>query len=160
MSEPIWCDVSVVLPASWGIDSSKIECIDTIADILLNGYTDCDALEGTDRVRWTLNGDGNYGLYAIEQELAWLQEHGIPYYASSDPKYEWLGEVRVFDGHNEWQRTGGPDGAVVMDYNDLKRCLDHDDPLAAVKAHFELPDINEVDISHLPASPPSEEEDE
>jgi hypothetical protein len=168
MSEPIWCDVHIVCPASWGDDPSKILGVDMLADALINGYVDCAPIEGTDRMRWDVNGEGNYGLgdSDVENALSWLEDHGVPYRASSDPKYEYLGEVRVFDGHNTVEdRPGGPDSQVVLDEYTFKAIVikwEHAPAgaLQAITEHFTLPDIYEIDISHLPATAPTEDDED
>jgi hypothetical protein len=96
MGEAIWCNVKVRVPERW-----VPVCLEAMDGVLISGDTDTEPpLEDSDHVELHWNGEGNYGLYddGIETFLNWCIEWHVPFYASSDPKYEYEGEIRMFDG--------------------------------------------------------------
>lgn len=163
MSEPIWCRVQVACPTSWGHEESKIEGVALIANGLINGEVADFTLaqDGTVTI-WEMTGEGNYGLCDddVRAGLTWCSEHLVPYDARSDAKYEMEGEIEVFDGQRLHERSGDGDGSIVLSqyrWNELKQ---HDDVIADIDAFFTLPDIESIDVSHLPAVCPIEEDDD
>lgn len=160
MGESIWCNVQVATPLSWGDDGDKIPGVAMIADALINGF--CNERVEADRRIWNINGEGNYGLSDddVAAGLTWLTEHGVPYDAHSEPKYEMSGERDVFDGVQHYERECNEGGSVTLGsyrWNELKAMPD---PIAAVDAHFAMPEIEAMDISHLPAECPQLDEEE
>lgn len=162
MGESIWCNVRVVCPKSWGDDPEKIPGVAMISDALINGERADIWSENPDRNIWGMSGEGNYGLYddGVSSGLNWCREHKVPFYASSDPKYEMVGEIDVFDGERDYARTGDEQGDPVLHSSTFLGFLSEHDPLAAIREFFEgLPDIEKVDISHLPAVCPDTDDE-
>lgn len=194
MSEPIWCSVRFKVPASWNgpmvvspFDTHRTptpdrptEMIPTppwfvtdAAEALINGTgpdgeveTGPGDMAGDGWTIWNVNGEGNYGLNDddLAGVLDWCCTQRVPYYATSDPKYEMAGEIDFFDGDVHRNGECGSDGEPKLAYALWLQAKEHADPLACVEAYFDLltlPPFEEVDISHLPAKyPPRFDDDE
>lgn len=176
MGEPIWCNVYVKVPTSWNkpgvptrydpdtTEPGKPEVVGRLCEALGADY---DVEINGDVSIWHAAGEGNYGLADsdIEEVLDWCEKHLVPYRATDDPKYEFMGTIKVFDLKEVHERTGDADGNATMaeyEYNNLKAEFDSsDDLVAALDTYFNgLPGLDEIDISHLPALEPDSEEAE
>lgn len=165
MSEAIWCNVGFKVPATWGNKESPPQFVAEMGEALINGYTDWEVGEWIEPPRlvtlgdywtiWSVDGEGNYGLYdsRVEPILKWAREHRIPYRATSDPKYEFSGEVHVFDGETEHERSGDGEGQIVLTKSEWAGLLyKHGEGPAlveAVKGFFGIPDLAGISIDHL-----------
>jgi hypothetical protein len=188
VSEPIWTVIEVRIPATWVGEPRKVtsrwgghvswETHDVLhpAFDALREYMSEDSSWDPDRSVFRFAGDANYGLAESEVVtpfLDWCEANHVPYHAHDDTKYEFSGETRVFDGHNEvvsFHNDGDSGGAVLTwsDYfaiggaqyetvsGEKKGEVVDDATLGArVRAHFaqDRP-LEEFDISHLPEHPP------
>jgi hypothetical protein len=117
----------------------------------------------------------NYGWLSGNDDaeiLDWLREHQIPFIASTDAKYEFDGDTEYFNGFSSVESTSGNEGAFMTQRvwdsfveaapktgagADVNRWL-----VNAVDSWFKArdPDIGNYDISHLPAEPPKEEDED
>lgn len=164
MSEPIWCNVRIVTPKSWGEDRDAIKGVALVSGALINGeaaYIVDESLP--DRFMWEMAGEGNYGLSddEVAAGLDWCREHGVPFHATSDAKYEMEGEIEVFDGERSHEREGDGDGNVVMSAMTFARMReqseDDGEVMVLIERHFAgLPGVASVSIAHLPAELPVE----
>lgn len=152
MSEPIWCDIHVKYPASWG---ERPWFCDMLADALINGYDD-EVEPGV----WSFHGEGNYGLYdsEVEEALDWLRTHRIPFVAHSDTKYEFSADHWVYDGKADNLVTFEGDTERAMLDEATWRKIDageHPD-FPTVEAYFTRAErgIADLEVDHLPAELP------
>lgn len=165
MSEMIWCNITVRTPDTWGDNPDMIPGCALLKDYL--NETDYDVvLEGT-TYTWSFAGDGNYGLSAdaIAEALQWFVENGVPYYATSDPKYEFEGETDMFDGKEFYERTSATEGCIVLSEHTFRKIVAEwahapVGALEAITAYFTLPDFSKVSTAHLPAQCPGQDEEE
>ena len=184
MGEAIWCNVRFKVPSTWNGPLARLRLekylpekdwgklyptapafVKDAAAALLNGSDEPEDEEGEGWTIWSVDGEGNYGLYDddLKSVLSWCAEHRVPYYATSDPKYDMSGEIDFFDGTDHRQGECGEDGSPKMSLSDWIRAKEHEDPLACVEAYFDLltvPELAEIDISHLPATCPYDEEED
>lgn len=144
----------------------------------INGFDDwdfqIDVVDDHLQVRWS--GEINYGWTGGDDEgalLDWLREHQVPFIASTDAKYEFDGDTEYFNGFASVGATSGNEGAFLTrnDWNHYVGVAQETTPVNAdvnrwivnaVDSWFKArdPDIGNYDISHLPAEPPKEEDEE
>ena len=127
--------------------------VENLADAVLNGYLDVDELDTNRRV-FQVAGEGNYGLAdsRFEECLDQLRAHRVPFIASCDTKYEWIGEMIVFDGTNEFGGTwtNGP----LLSQTEYALIEQGTHPWAhTVGEYFDrlTVDVGHIEISHLPS---------
>lgn len=123
-------------------------------------------------IRW--QGELNYGWYDSDGEalLGWLRTNRVPFVACCDGKYEFDGDTEVFDGTESVSATSGNSGAFMTEcdwqslvaeaaatdsHADVNRWL-----VGAVDEWFKRRSgaLADMDISHLPPDPPTDEEGE
>jgi hypothetical protein len=114
MSEMMWCDVEVLLPAKWGTDIDNPPAV--LADLAceLRDYVHCEP-HGPIRAHWTFQGKANYGIEgtALDGILERLREARVPYVAADDGKCEIPGIIHRFDGTNLYTFDGNTSDAWV-----------------------------------------------
>lgn len=179
MSEMMGCDLTFVVPLSWrGPDVParypRIEG-DTMPTLGFelppptgwegDVWDDVQIDEEHGRIWVSWSGELNYGWSGAEDTpLGWLQEHGIPYVATTDPKYEYDGERESFDGTDVFHVDSSNAGAVITQpqWDALKAGNKSAWVIAAVDRYFARGnlDLEKVDLSHLPADPPTSEEED
>lgn len=178
MSEPIWCAVTLKTPMGWWVDDEPhpdFWAAHALIEGLLNGDWRAEQcgpgaglIPNDPGIFWEFNGEGNYGLYDedVAAALEWLEAHGVPYRATSDPKYDMLGEIRVFDGREV--HDGTFDGLQVTlthgEFVGIRSKWTHAPAgaLSAIEGYFEKFDFDTeaTAVSHLPDQPPPSEEEE
>lgn len=162
MSEPIWCNVSVRYPTSWG---ERPWFIDQLADALINGVDE----QGADEGIWCIEGEGNYGLYddEVQAVLDWMTDNRVPFVAHSDAKYEFEADHWIYDGAaDNIHRFTGDSSRIMIDENTWRRITTGKHPEHRTMEEFwdaANRCINDLSIDHLPAELPADpdaEEDE
>lgn len=167
MSEPIWTCVQIRTPESWATDKGYPHEYLTEIENLRCYLGDWEATQeaGVDGTIWIFSGDANYGLSAetVEEALEWLLANRVPFIATSDTKYEYTGEIRVYNGNASREiHTGDYNEEVVLTRSKYKEFTSSAKSTSfAVAMYFERLDLDlkTVDISHLPTTPPNEDED-
>lgn len=126
MSEPVWTQVTVLLPAAdhpawsteFGDDVPRVvRALELLADALINGQQDFTldlTNEPTALIQWAgsyvqVEGEGNYGLQDDEcrEALAMLRDLGVSYDAHDEDKYDMPGGEEFFRPETGVQhRTG------------------------------------------------------
>jgi len=159
MSEPIWCNVTVHVPATWCLDDTTPTIIDWLERALINGDTSDDPVEGHDnRVEFRVNGEGNYGLFddELEEAFDWCHEHHVPYIAHDESKYDMQGEIRWYDGGNE-VISGRFDSEVVLTEQQWRSMQEGKFNFATPNEYFERLSrtLSDVTIDHLPEQEPT-----
>lgn len=167
MSEPIWCDITIKIPASWwpeGDDKPMI--VRDLWAALINGDGQHDP-SGDGGLIVTSNGEGNYGLHDsyVTDVLDWCEKHRVPYTASDETKYDMPGETRHFDGTNSWSGMSAAD-TYVLPVHEWESMMaeagdDHFALVRKVTAYFAKMrwSVEGADISHLPSEYPEEDDE-
>lgn len=155
MGEAIWCDVKVRVPDRW----API-CLEAMDGVLLNGST-FEEVSASTIVDLHWSGEGNYGLFdhGVLLFLDWCELWHVPYVASSDPKYEYEGETRVFDGHMKFSGTSFSENAALTkaEYDAI---VDGSSEFRSVEHFFELMNMTEAPMnSDLGDFPPPDPDD-
>lgn len=175
MSEPIWCNVWIKVPPSWGPEPPWF--VGLASDALINGEpaTLNRIIERTPEgeVRWverpgewSVNGFGNYGLAdsGLEVALGVCERLGVPYIASDDPGPEWSGSWVEFDGFRK--RTAVYDGnQTLLDHQTYKTIVAGESDFDSVDEFFTFArrgideTLDSFKLGHLPTECPSPEEE-
>jgi len=159
MSEPIGCNISIHLPATWGTDTEKPAIVLLFENALLRGgLIEPEPVPGTvGRVHWEIDGEGNYGLSdsEVEEGLDWLLEHKVPFIATDDTKYDLRGRIMHFDGVRQYD--GRYDGDVVLCWEDYEAIGRRTHTMySTVDDYFTrlTRPLSDITIGHLPTTPP------
>lgn len=167
MSEMIWTVVEFRFPASWNLtdyDDGAPALPAVIAEAIEGGYWDDISHDPKHNV-WTISGDQNYGLAAIDELLELLRRHRVPYVAHDETKYEFGGETQIYDGNKEGNvdqfANVGNDSGIVMTGGQFEAIRAQFDLEGAIPLIHELEnffrrdrDITNLPIDHLPERAP------
>lgn len=130
--------------------------------------------EGWEALLLSWNGELNYGWDGADEGCAlldWLVAHRVPFLAQTDGKYEMDGAATFYDGNDAGQTIDRPwtNAGFVLTRQDWltmnARCAHLDDSKVfealceAVDEHLRPFDLASCDVSHLPADPPTDEEE-
>lgn len=156
MGEAIWVQVQTRLP--------NLNWEEWINGLVPDYWELCDFGEDDGSVIYTLTGEGNYGLGdgEIETYCDALAEWKIPYIATSDPKYEYPGEIIIFDGDAFWYGNRDGDGAYLTHRKWKELTNGGTTPNTyAIEAYFTTMNrsISDITIEHLQDFPPPDEDD-
>ncbi|MCD6056512.1 MAG: hypothetical protein K0Q89_42 [Thermomicrobiales bacterium] len=126
--------------------------------------------EGDEFLTLDWAGELNYGWTGdsdADNFLDWLVEHRIPFHAQTDAKYENDGYELFYDGseNGEVVERAATNGGPVIGWQEFKALADKHpasawqliDEVSALLRPF---DLGACDISHLPADPPKEEDED
>lgn len=92
-----------------------------------------------------------------------LRDHGVPFVAIQDAKYEMSGEYDWFDGFTERSAEYGAENIVLSEatYRGWLNSAEPIDMAAQLATYFDIgiPPLSELSIAHLPAINPIDTEE-
>lgn len=171
MSEMIWTTLTVKYPRAWHRETPDgepfpIELLERVAGYLLE--SDDDITVKPDHILVRFEGKANYGLFAhdVADTMSALITERIPFIGTSDPKYEFDGEWVMYDGHDTTDDGSefslrsaiiNGEGCPILDRSTYTAIINGKHGWAKTpEDYFNLPSLDDVDISHLTNRPPPE----